>query len=136
MDRSRRGGTARAAVPAVPPPPASSRLTVRPNRRRPPTVERKPLWARLPKPAQAADACGRALRRSLPALAGVAVLGVVGGTAWAGYQFVTTSPRFAIEDIAIRGNHHLTSDQIRATLPVAVGDNVFAADLDTLVREV
>jgi cell division protein FtsQ len=87
------------------------------------------------KPAIVADACGRALRRSLPALIGIGVLGAIGGTAWAGYRFVTTSPRFAIHDIAIRGNHHLTVDQIRAALPVAVGDNVFAIDLDAVTRE-
>lgn len=87
------------------------------------------------KPAAVADACGRALRRSLPALIGLGVLGAIGGTAWAGYRFVTTSSRFAIAEIQIRGNHHLTDDQIRAALPVAVGDNVFAADLDTVTRE-
>src|SRR5258706_1161056 len=122
MDRSVGGKPAQS-------PPASSRLTVKakPNRRRPTTSPS--VWARyqsLAKPAVVADACGRALRRSLPALIGIGVLGVIGGTAWAGYRFVTTSPRFAIHDIAIRGNHHLTVDQIRAALPVAVGDNVFA----------
>jgi cell division protein FtsQ len=96
------------------------------------------VWARIKsaaKPALVADACGRALRRSLPALIGLGVLGAIGGTAWAGYRFVTTSSRFAIHDISIHGNHHLTVDQIRATLPVAVGDNVFATDLDTVTRE-
>ena len=65
----------------------------------------------------------------------MALLGAIGGSGYAGYRFVTTSSRFAIDDIQIRGNHHLTLDQVRQTLPVAVGDNVFTTDLDTVVRE-
>src|ERR1700733_2179531 len=115
MDRSRRGtsGTGagvRAATPApTEPPPTSSRLTVRAgrNRRRAGSV-----WSRLPRPAALANVCGRALRRSVPAIAALAVIGAVGGTAWAGYRFVTTSPRFAITEIAVRGNHQLTADDV------------------------
>jgi len=137
MDRSRRQG-ARVAPrgPASLPekaPPRASRLTIRPkNQRRRPTAS---LWERLPAPAVVANACGRALRRALPALAAVGVLGAIGGTAWAGYELVTHSQRFAIAQISIRGNHHLADDQIRALLPIRVGDNVFAADLDAAIRE-
>lgn len=113
--------------------PRSSRLTIRPktNRRR----RTESLWSRLPRPSLVADACGRALRRALPAMVGLAVLGAIGGSAWAGYRFVTHSPRFAIDQIAIRGNHHLTADQIRALLPIHAGDNVFATDLGSVTRE-
>src|SRR4029077_18585690 len=58
----------------------------------------------------------------------------LGGTAYAGYRFVTTSPRFAITQISVQGNHHRTDEQIRAELPVAPGDNVFVADLDATTR--
>lgn len=111
--------------------PPSSRLTVRPKRNRRRVGS---LWSRLPKPAQIADACGRAVRRSVPALAALAALGVLGGTAWAGYHFVTTSPRFAITDVAVRGNHRLSADDIRAAAHVELGDNVFATNLEALVR--
>jgi cell division protein FtsQ len=129
MDRSRRREPGAAAEP-----PTASRLTVRakPNRRRAPSV---PLWSRLPKPAVVVNTCGRLVRRSLPALIGLAVIGAIGGTAWAGYRFVTTSQRFAISAIDVHGNHHVTADQVRAALPVALGDNVFAANLDGLTRE-
>jgi cell division protein FtsQ len=115
-----------------PQPPASSRLTVkpRPNRRRPSS-----LWSRVPKPAAVADACGRALRRSLPALAGAGVLAALGGSAWAGYRFVTTSDRFAIAHVTIEGNRQLSDDQIAALVPARMGDNVFAADLEGVARE-
>src|SRR4051812_25968983 len=112
-------------------PPASSKLTIKPkrNRRRP-----QSMWARMPKPAQVADACGRALRRSLPAVIGGAILATIGGTAYAGYHWVTTSPRFAITHITIQGNHHLTADQVLAALPVHTGDNLFATNLGRVGR--
>jgi len=81
-----------------------------------------------------ANACGRALRRSLPAMIGLVVIGAVGGTAWAGYRFVTTSSRFAITAIEVHGNHHVDPAQVRAALPIGVGDNVFAANVDSLTR--
>jgi hypothetical protein len=122
MDRSRRQGTASGARPATTPP-ASSRLTVRKhkNRRRPGSV-----WSRLPKSGAIADACGRALRRALPAAAAVAVLGVLGSGGWAGYRWITTSPRFAITAITIEGTHHVAPGDLRARLPIHPGDNVFA----------
>jgi cell division septal protein FtsQ len=74
------------------------------------------------------------LRRSLPALAAVAITSTIGGTAYAGYHFVTTSSRFAITQITVQGNRHMHADQILAALPLAIGDNVFAADLDAATR--
>ena len=139
MDRSRESGGASLAPPRArqgAAPPRASRLTIRPkpktNRRRAPTPS---LWERLPKPALAIDACGRALRRGLPALVALGVLVAISGTAWAGYHFVTHSSRFAIEQIELRGNHHLADEQARALLPVHVGDNVFEAGLDSIVHE-
>lgn len=126
MDRSRRGGT-KAARPSHESPPAASRLTLRAakrNRRRPGSV-----WSRLPRPRALLDGCGRALRRTVPAvIASVAITGI-GTGAWFGYRFLTTSERFAITAIEIHGEHHLTEDQIRAAMPVALGDNVFATNL-------
>jgi cell division septal protein FtsQ len=89
----------------------------------------------MPKPRVIADACGRAARRSLPAIAAVAAIATIGTGVWFGYRFVTTSERFAIVEIEITGEHHLTEDQIRAALPVKVGDNVFATNLDTVTSK-
>lgn len=83
------------------------------------------MWSRLPKPAVIADACGRAVRRSLPGLAAVAVAASLTGGAYAGYRWVTRSARFAITDIAITGAHRVDADELRAQLPVHAGDNVF-----------
>jgi hypothetical protein len=88
----------------------------------------------VPPPATIADACGRALRRGLPAIIAGAIVMALGGSAYAGYRFVTTSPRFAITQITVQGNHRLATEEIRAALPVAPGDNVFAADLDGVTR--
>lgn len=89
----------------------------------------------MPKPRVVADACGRAVRRSLPALAATAAIATIGTGVWLGYRFLTTSERFAIVEIRIDGEHHLTEDQIRGALPVKVGDNVFATDLDTVTSK-
>jgi cell division protein FtsQ len=127
MDRSQRGGAKETSRP-----PTSSRLTFKPRKNR---KRQGSSWSRVPRPAQIADACGRMLRRSAPAAIALAIVAAIGGTAWAGYHFVTHSPRFAITAIEVRGNHHLSADQIRAELPARVGDNVFATNLDRLVRE-
>ncbi|MDB4953268.1 MAG: Polypeptide-transport-associated domain protein FtsQ-type [Myxococcales bacterium] len=91
------------------------------------------MWSRLPRPRVIADACGRAARRALPAAAAVAALAAISGTAWAGYRFVTTSSRFAITEITVRGSHRLSDEQVRQALPIHLGDNVFATNLDRLV---
>ena len=135
MDRSRRGGTGKARKGSEPGAtvPTASRLTLRArkNRRRAGSV-----WSRLPSPCECADACGRAVRRAVPALAATAAITVVGSGVWAGHRFVTSSPRFAITTIEVRGEAHLTEDEVRAALPVAVGDNVFGTKLDTLTASV
>jgi cell division protein FtsQ len=132
MERSRRSGTnADTATPAGDPP-ASSRLNVRRKNRRKPAS----LWSRVasrrPSRREIVDACGRALRRSLPALAATCAIGIVCGALWLGYRFVTTSPRFAITEIQVAGNARLSADEIRDAMPIAIGDNIFAADLASL----
>lgn len=117
-------GTGRPAAPAA------SRLTLRRprNRRRAGSV-----WSRLPQPVAIADACGRLVRRSLPAAAALAVLAVLGGALWAGYRWLTRSPRFAITEIAVHGAHHVDPDALRARLPLHIGDNAFT-DLTAAAR--
>lgn len=121
-----------AATPPAEPVPAASRLTVRSrkNRRRPGS-----LWSRVPRPGAVANACGRALRRSLPTLLATSAITLVGTGVWAGYRFITTSERFAIRSIEVHGETHLTEAQVRAALPVRLGDNVFATNLDAVTRE-
>lgn len=89
----------------------------------------------MPKPTAVVEACGRTLRRSLPVVAGASVLFAIGGTAWAGYRFVTTSPRFAITTLEVKGNQHLSREDVLAGVAARVGDNVFATKLDDLVTE-
>ncbi len=136
MDRSRRNGPTRgraATAEVAPPelPPSSSRLNLRArkNRRRPTS-----LWSRVPRPRAIADACGRAVRRSLPAVLATCALLGVGAALWIGYQFVTTSARYAITEIEIRGARRLPEAEVRAALPVRVGDNVFSISTDEVSR--
>jgi cell division septal protein FtsQ len=146
MDRSRRGNGSGAgdSKPISPERelPTTSRLTVRKaatkalkNRRRPAS-----LWSRVPAPraiaagsARIANACGRMVRRSLPVIgAGLAVI-ALGVGALLGYRFVTTSDRFAITEIQVTGTSRVPADDLRAALPVAIGDNVFSANLDEII---
>jgi cell division protein FtsQ len=83
----------------------------------------------MPAPRELANICGRAARRSLPVAAATSAIALACGGVWLGYQFVTTSPRFAIEDIQVSGASHLTPEEVRAALPVTLGDNVFTANL-------
>jgi cell division protein FtsQ len=46
---------------------------------------------------------------------------------------VTSSSRFAIAEVAIRGTQRVNADELRTALPVRVGDNVFA-DLAAIAR--
>jgi cell division protein FtsQ len=130
MDRSR--SLARSLAGSQAQPPAQSRLTLRKtrNRRRPGS-----MWSRLPRPAAIADACGRALRRSLPGVAALAALAILGGGLWQGHRWVTHSPRFAITEITVQGAHRVDAEALRARLPVHVGDNAFIA-LEPLARAV
>lgn len=124
MDRSRssRGTPPRAALPDRIP--RVSRLVLRPNRRR-----TSPLVARLPRPREALDACGRAVRRAAPALATTAILAAVGAGLTLGHDFLTTSRRFAVADVEVRGSTVLTADEVRALLPFSRGDNIFRAPI-------
>lgn len=83
----------------------------------------------MPRPGAIADACGRALRRSVPAIAATCIVLAVGAGVWFGYRFVTTSSRYAITSIEVRGASRVSADEIRAAIPVRLGHNVFKADL-------
>jgi cell division protein FtsQ len=52
---------------------------------------------------------------------------LLAGAGWVGYDVITSSQRFALDDIRITGATRLGHDEIRAQLGVAVGDNIFAA---------
>lgn len=83
------------------------------------------MWSRLPRPSAIADACGRALRRAVPAAAILAAAAAATGGLWAGYHWVTGSPRFAITAITVSGTHHVDPSAVRAALPIHEGGNVF-----------
>ncbi|HVV82807.1 MAG TPA: FtsQ-type POTRA domain-containing protein [Kofleriaceae bacterium] len=128
MDRSR-STNAPAPPPAAARVPRSSRIVLRPNKRRP-----SPFITRLPRPRAVVEACGRALRRSAPSMLALVAVGAVGGGVWGVHRWATTSPRFAVATIAVHGSHVLTDDQVRDLLPFHAGDNVFSVDTDAAER--
>jgi POTRA domain, FtsQ-type/Cell division protein FtsQ len=110
--------------------PARSRIVLRKPRR-----NRRVTAARLLPPAgEVLDACGRALRRCAPALVGLAMIAAFGGAAALSHRWVTTSTRFAIGAIDVRGTAQLAPAAVAELLPVHLGDNMFAADTRTLER--
>jgi cell division septal protein FtsQ len=93
-----------------------------PNRKLP---QRRPLRARLPSPRAVLFAIGRGLRRAVPALVVVVVLGGVGAGATALYRWLRTSPRFALRDLDVAGNARVATAEILVRAGVAPGENLF-----------
>lgn len=60
----------------------------------------------------------------------VTIVGVAIGTAYAAKKYVTTSPRFAVQQIVVSGVKRSTPEKIASESNVNVGDNVFLLDLD------
>jgi len=120
MERSRREGDESAV-------PRASRLTVRPRRG---NRKRASTWSGGISAARSAiDLCGRLVRRGLPAALTVAIAAGLGAGGYVAYRAVTTSSRFAITAIEIRGATRVNADALRAALPTKLGDNVFLTDL-------
>jgi cell division septal protein FtsQ len=69
------------------------------------------------------------LRRSLPVLAAVGLLGIAAAGAVVAYQWITHSPRFALREIEITGNQQLTAEYVRARADLTTGQNLFEVDL-------
>lgn len=110
--------------------PAASRIVLRKAKRN----RRLPSPQRFPPVKQIIDACGRAMRRGAPALIGLVLVAGFGGAAALSHRWVTTSPRFAIQSIEIRGNRMVAAEAISELLPVQVGDNMFASDTRSIER--
>jgi cell division protein FtsQ len=96
----------------------------RANRRR-----RTPLVARVPGPRRIGQWVLRTARRSLPILAVLAVTLAAGAAGTWARIWVATSPRFAVTEINIKGNRALEVGQVRASMGLRGGENIFALDL-------
>lgn len=123
MDRSRPRANppARTDEPRIP---RVSRLVIKRANRRAPAS----LRARLPSARTVVVTCGRALRRGAPALVTVAAIALIVAGGRAGYRWVTTTPRFAVSHVEVRGVHVLDADAVRARLPFDAGANIFGVD--------
>jgi len=90
--------------------------------------------ARAPREIDLASPWARRWLRALAVVrtaAGVAlVVAVACAVAWGARRYVTTSPRFAVTEVVVRGVHRGDDEAIAARAGIALGANVFAVDLD------
>lgn len=68
----------------------------------------------------------KALRRGIPLFVTVAVIAVVSVGAYFGYVFLTTSERFAIANVEIYGEKHVSEQTIMERLGEPLGENIFS----------
>lgn len=66
----------------------------------------------------------------------VLILGVSLGVAWGARRYVNTSPRFAVRETVVDGTLRRSKETVLQEGGIAVGDNVFAIDLDAARRKI
>jgi cell division protein FtsQ len=93
-----------------------------------------PLRARLPDRSQVRALCGRAGRAALPGLIAVASVAGAAGAAFLGYGWLTSSPRFALAGVEVRGARELDQADVEAALGPAMGANLFRLPLEAIER--
>lgn len=91
-----------------------------------------PLSARLPDRGQVRALFGRAGRAALPGLLTLAGLAAIAGAGLFGYRWLTSSPRFALAGLEVRGARELTTADVAAALGPAMGENLFQLPLDQI----
>jgi cell division protein FtsQ len=62
------------------------------------------------------------------------VLGTAAGVTWAIFHYATTSPRFAIRELQVKGNSRVTEQQLRTDSGISLGDNLFKLNLTDVER--
>lgn len=71
-------------------------------------------------------------RRSLPLVGIASAVALVVGGGYYGYQWVTHSPRFAIAELQIEGNSHLSEGEVASLLALPASANIFRTDMGSL----
>lgn len=88
----------------------------------------------------ARDSAGPGLRGALGTalrlLAAVAISGGLSAAAWQGFRWATRSPAFALREVRVRGNVHAREDDLVRRSGLALGVNLFRADLASAARAV
>lgn len=69
--------------------------------------------------------------RVLRAMVGLALIGGIGsGVAWSARRYVSTSPRFVVNEIVATGGSRRGSEDIASIAGVSKGQNIFSIDLE------
>jgi cell division protein FtsQ len=106
------------------------------NRRLPKTVppdpvppSEKPLPL-IPKSPGSSPSGGRIATCVRALFGGILVITLSGTVAWAVRRHIVQSPRFAVTDIVVTGQHQRTADALLEEAGLSKGVNVFTVDLD------
>lgn len=100
-----------------------------------------PIWRRLPRRGELGDAARGAwrwIRQGLPAIVAVVGVSAVAAGACVGYRVATSSERFAVRSVELRGNRILPAERLREVVGLEhlaapdrarLGPNIFQLDL-------
>ena len=109
--------------------------TARPRPRRRRNRRRlAPIWRRLPDLRQSLVRLRHLARRALPGFIAAACITGLGLGAYYGYQFITTSERFAVQHIEVRGNQTISDERISTMLAIEPGENIFRLQLERMAE--
>ncbi len=77
----------------------------------------------------------RAVVRAVPGMIALVLVVGVGAGVYFGYEFITTSERFSVQSIEVRGNRAVPTERISSMLGVREGDNIFSVALGALSEQ-
>lgn len=92
------------------------------------------MWRRLPEIVPSASDAKSWVSRTLPITLAVLVSATLIVGVVIGHGFITSSDRFAIRSLDVRGNHAVSDARIAQLLGVEDGDNIFEAGLDRMAQ--
>jgi cell division protein FtsQ len=96
--------------------------------------QRRPLRARLPRPADVGRALARALKRGAAALALIVAFAGVAAAAVFGWAWVRSTPRFSAREVVVTGSARVDAAEVRRRTGIEPGTNLFALSLADVER--
>ncbi len=90
------------------------------------------LRSRLPSPREVGERAVALAKRGIPIWIALGAVAVVSTALWLGYAWLTSSERFEVRALQVRGAEHLADDAVRTIAAVPPSANVFRVDLTAI----